>query len=98
MNPILFLIYINDFCNAVQSEEQILFADDATYYDYDDDFNTVLNRINTNLKQLHQWFLANKLLVNIIKTEAMIFTRKNIYYPQLPIMLLNEPLPYNFSF
>ena len=44
------------------------------------------------------WFLANKLSINAIKSEAMVFTRKNIYFPLPPVTLADDFLPYNYSF
>ena len=35
--PVLFLVYLNDFCCVIESGSILLFADDATYYDSDSD-------------------------------------------------------------
>ena len=37
-------------------------------------------------------------LVNIIKSEAMLHTRKNIYFPLPPILLNDIPISYNYIF
>ena len=81
MGPILFLIYINDLCNASQEGDLTLFADDATYSESGEDYNLVIESINRNLRAISEWLLENKLSANLIKTEAMIHTRKNIYTP-----------------
>ena len=98
LGPLLFLIYINDFCNITEHGKQLLFADDATHFDSDSDLNILLERVNHNLNILVQWFLSNRLSINIIKTEAMLFTRKTIYFPLPPVILQNNPIPFNFSF
>ena len=98
LGPLLFLIYINDFGNITNTGRQILFADDATHFDSDYDFLEVLNRVNSELTVLTNWFLANRLSINIIKSEAMVFTRKNMYFPLSPVILQNNPIPFNYTF
>ena len=98
LGPILFLVFINDFCRITNSGKELLFADDATHFDSDVDFYTVLNRVNRNLILLSEWFLANSLAINLIKSGAMVLTRKNIIFPLAPVMLQNNPIPYNYKF
>ena len=98
LGPILFLIFINDFCSVSNTGNQLLFADDATHYDSDYHYPTVLNRVNGALRVLEQWFLANRLSINILKTEAMVFTRRNIYFPLAPVIMQNNPISYSYSF
>ena len=54
--------------------------------------------MNANLKLIANWFLANKLAINLVKTEAMVLHRKKIYFPLPPIILNNIPLVYSFTF
>ena len=98
LGPILFLIYINDIFRAGHSGELILFADDANYFESSEDYLHLINSVNNNLKYISQWFLANRLAINIIKSEAMLFSRKTIYFP-LPLLILNaSPISYNYVF
>ena len=94
LGPILFLIYINDFNNAVNSGTQLLFADDANHYLSGYDIFTLVRQINNDLKLIHSWFRANNLSVNIIKSEAILFSRRLIYFPLPPILLDTNPIPY----
>ena len=98
LGPILFLIYINDFCEVVQSGNQIIFADDANYYLTGSNFRQTLDEVNSNMKLILRWFRANKLSINLIKSEAMLFTRRNLYFPLSPVTLDDKPIPYNFNF
>ena len=98
LGPLLFLIYVNDLCSVTETGKKLLFADDATHYDSGYDFMAVLRRVNHDLSLLSDWFLANKLSVNLIKSEAMVFSRKHIYYPLPPVVLNDTPLAYNYSF
>ena len=98
MGPLLFLIFVNDLSRAGHTGDLSLFADDANYYEGMEDLNQLINSVNSNIKFLIKWFLANKLSVNIIKTEAMLFSRKNIYFPLKPINVDAIPIPYNYKF
>ena len=98
LGPILFLIYINDIERAGHSGDISLFADDANYYESCRDYSDLINSVNLNLKYITKWFLANKLAINIIKTEAMLFSRKIIYFPLKPVLLNFTPIAYNYSF
>ena len=96
LGPILFLIYFNDFCNSVHSGTQVLYADDANHYVSGRDVFYVIKRINDDIKLIIKWLRANRLSFNIIKTEAMIFSRKNIYFPLPPILIDNTAIPYSY--
>ena len=98
LGPILFLVYINDLNQAVLSGDISLFADDANYYKSGNDCFQLINIVNYNLKQLSAWFLANRLSLNYIKSEAMLFSRRNIFFPLPPIVIDNIPISYSHSF
>ncbi|XP_065568937.1 uncharacterized protein LOC136032597 [Artemia franciscana] len=76
LGPLLFLIYINDFCNSSDGGSlNILFADDTG--------STVAGKSTDDLKQkikgvltaLVQWLQANQLSLNIAKTKFMVYSR-----------------------
>ena len=73
LGPLLFLLYINDFCESVNSGTQLLFADDATYYESGTCYEEVLRTVNRNLSLISEWFLANRLSVNVVNSELMFF-------------------------
>ena len=72
LGPLLFLIYINDLPNASKKLTFYLFADDTNiYYECKDLCN--LNKIvNKELKLVKKWLDANKLSLNIDKTNYII--------------------------
>ena len=95
LGPILFLLYVNDMLLIDHLGDTILFADDTTNYESGVNVYEVIRTINRNLKLLREWFIANKLSVNVLKTEALIFSRKNLYYPLPPIIFDMKPIPYS---
>lgn len=76
LGPILFLLYINDLCNAVEILHLILFADDTNAFVSHNEVSELNFIINTELNNLNKWFTANKLSVNIKKSCFMLFTGK----------------------
>ena len=76
LGPILFLMYINDISRAGHDGDLLLFADDSNYYESSEDYSHLIDSVNRNLKFITKWFLSNKLAINIIKSEAMLFSRK----------------------
>ena len=97
LGPILFLIYVNDICNANENDNNLLFADDTTIYEIGHCYFELVTRINANLLQLKAWFVCNKLSLNVLKTEAMLFSRRVIYHPLPPIIFDEQPIPYSFK-
>ena len=73
LGPLLFLIYINDLPNISNVLEFFLFADDTNiYYEADTPDNLELI-VNRELKKLRTWLIVNRLLLNIEKTNFVVF-------------------------
>ena len=82
LGPLLFLLYINDLCNTTEIGELILFADDTNLFYSHGNVSSLMSLINSELSMLNGWFQANKLSVNISKTNYIIFKarqRKKIF-------------------
>jgi hypothetical protein len=54
-----------------------LFADDTNLFIVDPDIVALNKKANCFIDQLQQWFIANKLSINIAKTCCMVFPSKN---------------------
>jgi hypothetical protein len=78
LGPLLFLLYINDITCCSKLLHFILFADDTNILCYNQCLSTLLNIVNTELERLNQWFISNKLSVNVKKTSYMLFGRKKV--------------------
>jgi hypothetical protein len=72
LGPILFLCYINDIFNA-SSLATFLFADDTTCLAENPNLHDLISYVNTELNKLAVWFKANKMAVNVSKTNYIIF-------------------------
>ena len=75
IGPLLFLLYINDIANCSNLLNFILFAD-TSIYNSNIDFATLIRKINCELDKLSDWFKANKLSLNLKKTNYIIFCTK----------------------
>ena len=78
LGPLLFILYINDICNASKVFGCILFADDTNLFCSDNDINDLCGIINVELDKLNTWFSVNKLSLNIQKTHYIVFGNKTI--------------------
>ena len=77
LGPLLFLLYINDIYNATEMGEFILFADDTNLFYSHDNVSSLMSLINSELSMLSEWFQANKLSVNISKTNYILFLNQD---------------------
>ena len=77
LGPLLFLLYINDIANDSDILFSLLFADDTSVFIQGDQLDDIANKMNIELKKLVAWLNANKLSLNIDKTQYMIFRTTN---------------------
>ena len=67
-----FILYVNDLNNA-SILHVILFADDTNLFISHNDLVYLINTLNTELNKLSTWFAANRLSLNLSKTNFMVF-------------------------
>ena len=79
LGPLLFLIYINDLPGSLEFSSARMFADHTTLTVSGEsvlDAEVVINHDFANIKQ---WLSANKLSLNLVKTEYLLIgSRHNI--------------------
>ncbi len=80
LGPLLFLIYVNDLPNSLKALKSILFGDDTSVYASKPYLPDLINVVNKELEDISDWFKANKLALNITKTNSMLFSRQKIYF------------------
>ena len=75
--PLLFLVYINDLPSVSDLFMPILFADDTNLFCTGKDLKALSHKINEEIAKIYAWVNANKLSLNIDKTNFMLFTPRN---------------------
>jgi len=73
LDPLLFLIYVNDICNAAPEAKIKLFADDTNVFIYSNNKALVVKQANQFINDSNCWFTANKLSINIDQTCYTVF-------------------------
>ena len=68
----VFLVYINDLPNCLNRASPRMFADDTNISIAANSVMELEPLINSELKNLHQWLVTNRLSLHIAKTEFMI--------------------------
>ena len=73
LSPLLFLLYINDLNQAIKFHH---FADDTNLLCLGNSIKKLNKLVNADLKRLVNWLNANKISLNVKKTEMVIFKSK----------------------
>ena len=73
LGPLLFLIFINDFPNILDSSTAHMYADDTTVVVSGRDITTVSRTMNNQLTKIKIWLDNNKLIMNKEKTNILLF-------------------------
>ena len=83
LGPMLFILYINDIVNCSNIWKFLLFADDTNLFYKNRDLLDLERVVNVELRvsKLSVWFKANKLSLNVKKTNFILFWCKNIPTP-----------------
>jgi 2-hydroxy-3-keto-5-methylthiopentenyl-1-phosphate phosphatase len=65
------LLYINDLPQCLSKTKPRLFADDTNLTAAGESINDVEAAMNSDLEYLKKWLIANKLSLNVAKTECI---------------------------
>ena len=76
LDPLLFLLYINDLPNCFTNSYPRMQADYTHRIYADKDVNIIQSCLNEDLLNISKWLIANKLTLNITKTEFMLIGSK----------------------
>ena len=61
------------FNNSTKVHDPVLFLDDANLFCSDDNERALFETANRELNRINDWFLANKLSLNVEKTKYILF-------------------------
>ena len=96
IGPLLFLVYINDLPNCLNEGIPRMFADDTNISFSSNSLSDLEHLINFELQSLNRWLIANKLSLNIAKTEFMVIgSRQRLATfddPELCVTVNNAPV------
>ena len=77
LGPLLFLLYVNNLKNATNLLDLIMFGDDTNLFLTHKDISLLFETTNLQLERINQWFISNKLSLNVSKTKYSFFQMLN---------------------
>ena len=86
LGPLLFLLYVNDLKNASNLLDSIMYADDTNLFLTHKDISYLFETANLQLERINQWFISNKLSLNVSKTKCSFF-HKPSKRDDIPLLL-----------
>jgi hypothetical protein len=96
LGPVFFLLYINDLPACLNKTKSRLFADDTNITASGECLTDIENAVNLDLESLRKWLTANKLSLNVAKTEFQIIGTKPMLKKasaqHLKINIQNKPI------
>ena len=78
LGPLFFLIYINDLHKSIRFSKTYHFADDTSIIQSNPLLDRLSKQVNKDLSNLSNWLRANKLSLNVKKTELVIFRPRKL--------------------
>ncbi|CAB4014635.1 Hypothetical predicted protein [Paramuricea clavata] len=101
LGPLFFLLYINDLPACLSKTKPRLFADDTNITAAGECLSDLEDAVNSDLEMLRKWLMANKLSLNVAKTEFQIIGTKQMLkkasVQQLKIHIQNIPIKQVFQ-
>ena len=76
LGPLLFTIFVNDLPDAVEQCTVNVYADDSAIYTSGKDPCGVSTKLEGDLRRVVTWINANRLKMNIAKTQLMVLHGK----------------------
>ena len=93
--PLLFLTYINDILNVLNSNPR-LFADNTSCFNINAVIPSILSgKMNQEITSVHKWTIANKTTVNTQKSHCFAITPKRHLIPNISIYFNDSVIKIN---
>ena len=78
LGPLLFIIFINDLCFLDLKGNKTMFADDTTLYLAGTNLRKIAFDLECDLAVIADWLKHNRLLLNVKKSNALIFNQRKM--------------------
>jgi hypothetical protein len=92
LGPLLFCIFINDLSRLNLKGEIVFFADDCSLILTGDTYQEVEECANHDLQLIEKWLKANRLILNVKKSNYLIINLNHRSINDLNIVICNERL------
>ena len=93
LGPLLFLIYVNDIYKSSKILPFVLFADDTNIFHSHKDIKILNETLNNEKNKVFLWLQANKLSLNIKKTQTIVFkTRKKQLKGEIKVKINDQEI------
>ncbi len=73
LGVLTFLVFINDLEASALEALFNLFCDDTLIFLKSDSFQNLVSKLNEILPQVNDWYKANKMIINSLKTKVVLF-------------------------
>ena len=78
LGPLLFLVYINDLTTGLKFSTGRMYADDTNLSFSSSDLIDLEKEMNEDVINIATWLTANKLALNILKSEYMLVSARQL--------------------
>ena len=78
LGPLLFRVYVNYLNKASDILDPIMFANNTKLFHPHQNIKTLFGMVNCELQKICEWFRANKLSLNVTKTNYTLFHKNSI--------------------
>ena len=95
LEPLLFLLYINDLPDNLGKSTPFLYADDTQISSFSDNYDTLVENLNCDLHNIHNWLSDNKLQHHLKKCKVMFIgspRNLSIKIGDKPVLINNAPV------
>ena len=85
--------YVNDLKNALSLDDPIMFANGSNIFYNHENIHCLFSGVNKELTNINEWFVANKLLLNVEKIKYSFFhkpSKKDNTPFQLPNLTIDN--------
>ena len=90
LGVLMFLVFINDLEASCRDAIYNLFCDDTLLFLQSENFTNLIHEINRVLPLANDWYSANRLIINSLKTKIILFKTPRQIIPENEINLLKD--------